>query len=60
MSGVGDVNGDDVDDLLIGTFLAQASYVVFGKTGEFGSTLEDSALDVWGEFAVLGGSRMVN
>lgn len=50
VSGVGDVNADGVDDLLIGAFGADATiggaaYVVFGKTSSFASTLELSNLN---------------
>lgn len=50
VSGVGDVNADGVDDLLIGAFgedatIGGAAYVVFGKTSSFASTLELSNLN---------------
>ena len=48
----GDINGDGVDDLIIGAYGAQpngpssgSSYVVFGKTTSFGATLALSELD---------------
>ncbi len=48
VSAAGDVNGDGFDDLLIGAYRADAdgklvageSYVVFGKAGSFGSSLD--------------------
>ena len=53
VSGVGDVDGDGFDDLLIGAEGADANghvdsgatYVIFGKAGGFGSTLQLSALN---------------
>jgi hypothetical protein len=48
----GDVNGDGFADVLIGTYgadpnggLSGSSYVVFGKDGDFGATLDVSSLD---------------
>jgi Ca2+-binding RTX toxin-like protein len=49
VSSAGDVNGDGFDDLIIGAFNANAdageSYVVFGKSGGFASTIELSSLN---------------
>ena len=52
VAGAGDVNGDGVDDLIIGAERADPngtssgeSYVVFGTSGGFPATLELSALD---------------
>jgi Ca2+-binding RTX toxin-like protein len=53
VSSVGDVNGDGFDDLIIGAFAADPggdsgageSYVVFGKSGGFGSALDLSTLN---------------
>ncbi len=52
VSNAGDVNGDGVDDLIIGAYRADPngsdsgeSYVVFGKTGNFSESIELSALD---------------
>ena len=51
VSAAGDVNGDGIDDLIIGAlgadpngFLSGASYVVFGKSTGFSSTFELSSL----------------
>ena len=47
-TGVGDVNGDGYADLLIGASGADPAgetYVVFGKSGSFGSSVDLSALD---------------
>jgi hypothetical protein len=62
VSTVGDVNGDGVDDLLIGISRANpngsdsgASYVIFGDSGVgSGGTLELSALDGSNGFAING------
>jgi hypothetical protein len=64
VSFAGDINGDGIDDLLIGAFGAQTSgtrtgrsYVVFGSTGNFSSPFDLSLLNglngLWlnGEFA---------
>jgi hypothetical protein len=52
VSGAGDVNGDGVDDLIIGAFRADpngsysgSSYVVFGRTSAFASAINLSSLD---------------
>ena len=52
VSGAGDVNADGFDDIIIGAPYADeggsasgSSYVVFGKAGGFGTTLNLSLLD---------------
>jgi hypothetical protein len=45
VSGAGDVNGDHVDDLIIGAPIGERSYVVFGKTSGFDAELDLASLD---------------
>ncbi|MGE0860544.1 MAG: beta strand repeat-containing protein [Gammaproteobacteria bacterium] len=61
VSGAGDVNGDGFDDVLIGAFgaspnggLSGSSYVVFGKTGGFGASLDLVTLDGANGFRIDG------
>ncbi|MEM9767541.1 MAG: hypothetical protein AAF892_06655, partial [Cyanobacteria bacterium P01_D01_bin.71] len=62
VSSAGDVNGDGVDDLIIGANLAAPngnsaageSYVVFGQSGGFSNSLELSALDGSNGFVING------
>jgi hypothetical protein len=61
VSGAGDVNGDGIADLLIGAHgsdeggpNAGASYVVFGRTDGYASTLDLSALDGVNGFQIVG------
>ena len=63
VSGAGDVNGDGLDDILIGAssadpngLLSGASYVVFGKSD--GGVVELSDIDDGGGFAINGASRL--
>ena len=48
VSGAGDLNGDGLDDILVGTALGDAAYVVFGKTGQGNVSLADVAAGVGG------------
>jgi Ca2+-binding RTX toxin-like protein len=61
VSGAGDINGDGIDDLLIGADGADPSgnvsgqsYVVFGRSGGFSSSLNLSTLNGSNGFAVNG------
>ena len=54
VSAAGDINGDGIDDLIIGVDSAGQSYVVFGSSTGFSSTLELSALDGSNGFALNG------
>jgi glycosylphosphatidylinositol phospholipase D len=66
VSGVGDVNGDGIDDLLVGAHyadpdgraLAGESYVVFGAASGFPASLELSALDGSNGFVLKGISNI--
>jgi hypothetical protein len=64
VSAAGDVNGDGVDDLLIGAYGADlngnssgSSYVVFGRTTGFHTTLALSSLDGTTGFRLDGASQ---
>ncbi|MCC5607716.1 hypothetical protein LC612_13190 [Nostoc sp. CHAB 5834] len=59
VSSAGDVNGDRIDDLIIGAYNASSngsasgqSYVVFGKSSGFGATLNLSTLNGANGFAI--------
>jgi Ca2+-binding RTX toxin-like protein len=58
VSSAGDVNGDGINDLLIGAWGADSfageSYVVFGKATGFGATLDLSILDGTNGFRLQG------
>ncbi|MGB3789350.1 MAG: hypothetical protein WA949_15170, partial [Phormidesmis sp.] len=61
VSGVGDINGDSIDDLIIGADRADPngnqsgeSYVVFGREGGFDKALELSGLDGSNGFVLNG------
>ncbi|MGH8511474.1 MAG: hypothetical protein ACREU8_08860, partial [Gammaproteobacteria bacterium] len=64
VSAAGDVNGDGVDDVIIGAPGARESYVVFGKdtaaTGAFPAHLEVSTLDGANGFKLDGSSSSVS
>ncbi len=62
VTGIGDVNGDGRDDLLIGALSADTtggadagvSYVVYGRQGGFGATLDLANLTAAQGFAITG------
>ncbi|ELR99332.1 S-layer family protein [Gloeocapsa sp. PCC 73106] len=62
VSSAGDINGDGIDDLIIGAFLADPngksfagqSYVVFGSNGGFSASLNLSSLNGSNGFAING------
>ncbi|GFE69461.1 S-layer family protein [Chroococcus sp. FPU101] len=62
VSSAGDVNGDGFDDIIIGAYSADPnsvtgagqSYVVFGKSGGFGASLNLSTLNGTNGFAING------
>jgi hypothetical protein len=61
VSAAGDVNGDNIDDLLLGASGADphgASYVVFGHAGAFAGTLELSSLNGANGFKINGESGL--
>ncbi|MER0203235.1 MAG: hypothetical protein DU480_05125 [Nitrosomonas sp.] len=45
VSGAGDVNGDHIDDLIIGAPIGERGYVVFGKTSGFDAQLDLASLN---------------
>jgi VCBS repeat-containing protein len=66
VSNAGDVNGDGIDDVLIGAFRAStqgpgfdtgAAYVVFGHIGPFASSLGLAGLDGSNGFRIAGAGR---
>ena len=68
VAGVGDLNGDGIDDLAIGANLASnlagmhsgAAYVIFGKTSAFPAVIEVTTLNGSSGFALYGISAYDN
>ncbi len=60
---VGDVNGDDIDDLLISVYANGSEFwesmVIFGREGGFGATLDLSTIDGSNGFRIVGDSGEV-
>ena len=54
LSGAGDINGDGIDDVIIGTQFTDQSYVVFGSDAGFDASLELSDLDGSNGFTLNG------
>ncbi|HRJ63304.1 cadherin domain-containing protein [Brevundimonas sp. UBA2416] len=62
VAGIGDINGDGIDDLLIGALSADlagrtdvgVSYVVYGRQGGFGTSLDLANLTAAQGFAITG------
>lgn len=61
VSGIGDINGDGIDDAIVGAFLADPNgdnsgraYVVFGASSGFSSPFDLSTLDGTNGFAING------
>jgi VCBS repeat-containing protein len=62
VAGIGDVNGDGIDDLLIGALSADPtgrtdagiSYVVYGRQGGFGQSIDLGTLNGTNGFAITG------
>jgi len=53
-SNAGDVNGDSIDDLIIGAPIGERSYIVFGKTSGFDASLDLSSLNGSNGFRIEG------
>jgi hypothetical protein len=58
VSGAGDVNGDGIDDIVVGSALSASAYVVFGRstaaTGPFPASVAVAALDGHSGFKISG------
>jgi len=54
VSGAGDINGDNIDDLIVGS--GSGAYVVFGQTGGFAANLNLSTLNGTTGFRIIGAS----
>ena len=54
VSGAGDINGDGIDDLIIGASRISKSYVVFGSKGGFDAQFNLSTLNGTSGFAING------
>jgi Ca2+-binding RTX toxin-like protein len=54
VASAGDVNNDGIGDLIVGTYAAGASYVVFGKTTGYAADIELAALNGTDGFRIGG------
>ncbi|WP_448267006.1 beta strand repeat-containing protein [Nostoc sp. DSM 114159] len=54
VSSAGDINGDGLDDLIIGTLVTTHTYVVFGSKGSFDAQLNLSTLNGTNGFVING------
>jgi VCBS repeat-containing protein len=54
VSDAGDINGDGIDDLIIGTPRDNTAYVIFGSASGFDASLDVSTLDGSNGFVVVG------
>jgi hypothetical protein len=54
VSGIGDINRDGFDDVLVGSRAGDSSYVVFGKASGFAANLDASSLNGSNGFALSG------
>jgi hypothetical protein len=66
VDGAGDFNGDGIDDVVVGSYTLNESYVVFGKTTGFEESIELAELDgtdgfrLGGAFLTVAGAGDVN
>ena len=57
VSGAGDVNGDGLDDFLIGAPKIEKSYLIFGRTDQSGAEIAVNTLDGSNGVTIIGASR---
>ncbi|MBA8667684.1 FG-GAP repeat protein [Holosporaceae bacterium 'Namur'] len=58
LSGAGDINGDGIDDIIIGAPGKDVSYVVFGSKSTFPANFELSNIDGTNGFAIVGNNGL--